>query len=392
MLNGNTPSVTRIDPQLGAVTATIPLGVGSNPTAIATGAGAVWVPLSGDGNGGATHPRTGAVRSIHVGGAPTGVAVSLGRVWISVQPGVRGGLARGRTTRVPGAISQPLRLAGRVRGEGHAAVSDRVRFPAAGWGRLLLPALESPDAVRFVLARRDFRAGSYSVGYQSCDDSAVVSTRPYNWTPATCRRNARAFASAPRVLGVVGPFDSACAAVQIPVLNRARGGPLAEISGSTTLVGLTHKGPGTMPGEPEVYYPRGVRNFARVLATDDVQGAAGVLMAKRLGVRRLYVLDDRTSYGLGIAASARETARKLGLVLAGSGQWDHGDRRFRGLAKKIDRARPDGVFLGGILDPSDPTPVRDLRAVLGARVRILAPDGFSDFDARRRTRAPPARA
>ena len=391
VLNGNTPSVSRIDPQIDAVTATTPLGVASNPTAIATGAGAVWVPLSGGGTVARLHPRTGALRRIPVGGAPTGVATSLGRVWISVQPGFREGLARARTLSVPGAISQPFCSSVEFAKEGTPRFLIASDFPLQGGAGSFSPVLQSPDAVRFVLARRDFRAGRYRVGYQSCDDSAFVSTaEPYNFTAATCRRNARAYADAPSVLGVIGPFDSPCAAWQIPILNRARGGPLAEISGSTTSVGLTHRGPGALPGEPEKYYPRGVRNFSRVVATDDVQGAADALMLKRLGVDRPYVLDDGTSYATGIATAFRQAAAKLGLVIAGSGRWDHRARSYRGLAREIGRSKADGVFLGGVIDA--PTPVRDLRAVLGPRVPILAPDGFSDFAALIKDTGPAARA
>ena len=380
VLNGNTPSVSRIDPQLGAVTATIPLGVGSNPTAITTGAGAVWVALSGRGTVAKINPGTGAMRSIPLGGAPTGVAVSRAGVWTSVQPGFGGTLAsRGRS--VPGAISEPF--------------CSPVEFPQKGTPRFLVasdlplqigagsfPTLQLTYAVRFVLARREFRAGRYSVGYQSCDDSAIVSERSYNWTPATCRRNGRTFANTPKLRGIIGPFDSGCAALQIPVLNQAPAGPLAAISGSTTRVGLTREGPGTVPGEPGAYYPRGVRNFARVVAADDVQGAAGAVMAQRLGVRRLYVLDDgEPSYGVPIATTVRTAARKRGLGIAGTGRWDPRDRSFGRLAKRIEKSGADGVFLGGIIDPDGSTPVRDLRAVLGRRVQILAPDGFSSFEA-----------
>jgi hypothetical protein len=35
--------------------------------------------------------------------------------------------------------------------------------------------------------------------------------------------------------------------------------------------GLTHAGPGTAADEPGSYYPRGVRNFARVMAADDAR-------------------------------------------------------------------------------------------------------------------------
>jgi ABC-type branched-subunit amino acid transport system substrate-binding protein/DNA-binding beta-propeller fold protein YncE len=378
VLNRNTPSMTRIDPQLSAVTATIPLGVGSNPTAIATGAGAVWVAMSGEGAVARIDPGTGAVRSIPVGGAPTGVAVSNGKVWIAVQPGFRAGLAgRVRTIRVRGAISEGYCTPVEFTEDGKprfVIVSDLpLQYPVGG-----TPTLQLADAVRFVLARRDFRAGRYSVGYQSCDHSTIG--RGGGWTPATCHRNARAVADAPIVLGVIGPYNSGCAAEEIPILNRARGGALAEISGSTTTVGLTHRGPGALPGEPESYYPRRVRNFARVVAADDVQGAADALMAKRLGVDRLYVLHDEEPYGVAIAANVRRAARELGLGIAGSGSWDVRDRSYRDLARRIERSGANGVFLGGIVPANGPAVVRDLHAVLGRRVQILAPDGFSEFE------------
>jgi branched-chain amino acid transport system substrate-binding protein len=241
----------------------------------------------------------------------------------------------------------------------------------------LVPSLQYSDAVRFVLARHDFRAGRYSVGYQSCDTSSVASV--HGGTPATCRRNARAFANAPAVLGVIGPYTSSCASVELPILNAARGGPLAAVSASATVVGLTHEGPATPPREPRSYYPRGVRNFARVVAADDVQGAAAALMAKQLGIRRLYVLNDQEPYGIAVGASVRKSARKLGIGIAGTEGYELRGRSFKKVAKRIERSGADGVFLGGSLAVSGPTStlVRDLRAVLGRRVQILAPDGFA---------------
>ena len=64
-------------------------------------------------------------------------------------------------------------------------------------------------------------------------------------------------------------MQSPCAQIEIPILNRARAGPLAIISPSNTHIGLTR--PSNAPpwsgwrGEPDVYYPTGERNYARVL-------------------------------------------------------------------------------------------------------------------------------
>ena len=381
VLNGNTPSVSRIDPELGAVTHTVALPVGSNPTAIATGAGAVWVALSGEGSVARIEPDSAAMEQIHIGGAPTGVAVGLGKVWISVQPAFRSVLAsRATPARVPGSVSEPFCSGVEFGGEGaprFVIVSDYPLQHGAG----VFPTLQLTDAVRFVLARRHFRAGAHRVGYQSCDDSNIGRGGPYAWTRATCRRNARAYTGAPRVLGVIGPFESACLAYQIPIHNRARPGPLAQVSGSATAVGLTHEAPGSGPREPGMYYPRGVRNFARIVAADDIQGAAAALMATKLGIRRLFVLEDTTTYGVAIAQMVRTAARELDLAVAGTGRWSYRQRDFTRLAAAIERSGADGVFLGGILPVSRfNIPVRDIRRVLGERVQLIAPDGFSDFE------------
>jgi ABC-type branched-subunit amino acid transport system substrate-binding protein/DNA-binding beta-propeller fold protein YncE len=383
VLNGDTASLTRIDPRSAAVTATIPLGVGSNPTALATGAGAVWVALSGDGSIARVDPRSSRVRTIPVGGAPAGVAVTRRRVYVSVQPGFRSGLVdRRRPVRMAGAVGEPFCTPVEYSGPGAPQlliVSDLpLQLP-----RSSLQTLQLTDAIRVVLAQRGFRAGHYRVGYQSCDDSSVRPGAPTAnpWTPATCRRSARAYSRASAVVGVIGPYHSGCATFLLPILNRAGGGGLATISSSATAVGLTRDAPGALPGEPQAYAPSGERNFARVVASDNIQGAAAAVIAKRLGVKHMFVLDDREPYGVGLAETVRRAAERLGIELAGSKSWDFRARDYRELAAEVKRSGADGVFLGGYHFLNGERLLRDLRAVLGPRVRILAPDGFSEFRA-----------
>ena len=60
--------------------------VGNGPTAVAFGAGAVWVANRYDGTVSRIDPETHeVVKTIEVGNAPSGIAVSDGRVWVSVQ-------------------------------------------------------------------------------------------------------------------------------------------------------------------------------------------------------------------------------------------------------------------------------------------------------------------
>jgi branched-chain amino acid transport system substrate-binding protein len=63
-------------------------------------------------------------------------------------------------------------------------------------------------------------------------------------------------------------------------------------------------------------------------------------------------------------------------------QWDPHAQTYDALARRVRRARSDGVFLGGSVDISNgPALVKDLRAVLGDGVRLLLPDGFSPIAA-----------
>ena len=71
------------------------------------------------------------------------------------------------------------------------------------------------DAIRFVLARRGFRAGRYAVGYQSCDNSTA---KPFGYDVGKCRANARTYAAAKIVIGLIGGYNSGCVRAQLAVL------------------------------------------------------------------------------------------------------------------------------------------------------------------------------
>ena len=104
---------------------------------------------------------------------------------------------------------------------------------------------EVVDAIELVLRQRDFRAGEFRVGFQSCDYTVGGEL-----DAGQCKRNARAFVETSDVVGVIGPYNSGCAELQIPIVSRTAAGPLAMISPSNTFSGLT-RGPYALP-----LYPR----------------------------------------------------------------------------------------------------------------------------------------
>jgi branched-chain amino acid transport system substrate-binding protein len=171
------------------------------------------------------------------------------------------------------------------------------------------------------------------------------------------------------VIGVVGPFTSTCAKFQIPILNRARGGSVAMVSPSNTYVGLTRDAADAAPGEPSVYYPTGRRNYARVVPTDDVEVAADAMVARRLGVKRVYALVP-FGYPAPILKDFVLAAGNLDIKIAGRRFWGDG-QSYERLAARVARSHADGVFLVG----SSLGLLQTLRARLGPGVPLIA-SGF----------------
>jgi branched-chain amino acid transport system substrate-binding protein len=169
----------------------------------------------------------------------------------------------------------------------------------------------------------------------------------------------------------------------IPILNRAPNGPIGMISPANTYVGLTHPGPGTAAGEPGKYYPTGKRNYIRIVAADDFQGAADGLLAKNvLHAKSIFILNDKEAYGLGVATNLRNAVQKLGGVkVAGFTAWDPKASSYEALATKIQSSGAKAVFLGGLICENGGKLIKDLRATLGNGVTIMAPDGFTPISA-----------
>ena len=242
-------------------------------------------------------------------------------------------------------------------------------------GQFIDHGVQIAQALRLVLAERDWRAGEYSVGLQVCDETTAASSDDSD--PERCRRNAQVFSRNRSVIALAGPWSSTCALEMLPILNRAPSGPLAAISGSTTYLGLTRQGPGVGRGEPAKYFPTGRRGFVRVVPADDVQGAAGAVFAKRQGAGSVFVLNDDEPYGFGLAEAFRLTAERTGLSVAGTGAWDPKARDFRELADRVRAAGADAVYLGGFVFNNGVRLIEDLRAALGSEALIVGPDGFS---------------
>ena len=229
-------------------------------------------------------------------------------------------------------------------------------------------------AIEFVLEQANNKAGPHTVEFQSFDDATAAKGA---WDEAKCAENARTHSDNDAVVGVIGTYNSGCAAIMIPVLCEAG---LSMVSPANTYAGLTHEAPGTETGEPDKYFPGGCeRNYFRVVASDDNQGRVGAdFMKNKLKVTKVYILDDKELYGKGVADAFESAAKDVGIDVVGHEGWDKDAPNYRALMSKIKASGADGIYLGGISTNNGAQLIKDKVSVVGdnEQVKLLYSDGF----------------
>jgi ABC-type branched-subunit amino acid transport system substrate-binding protein/streptogramin lyase len=395
----DTRAVTRIDPRTNRVGQTIRVGA-QNLSGVEVGAGHVWATAEADGVVWRIDPgRPPLLRTFEVGVGARFISFGAGAIWTANY--IDGTVSHIDVETGDVESSSVRAVQSLAAGEGSAWVSSAAATAADGLpqtcGELLsgpgkpdvLIASDLPlqddaapramaDAIENVLERHDFRAGRFSVGYRSCDDS---NTQTGSFDRGICASNATAYADAPKLVAVIGAYNSDCSAIEIPILNRAPGGPLAMISPANTGPGLTAREeppPWGYNGEPDIYYPTGTRNFVRLPPLDDLQGTAHALLAKQLGLRSVYVLSDGSVFWKFLLTDPfRHAARRLGVRVAGAATFEYGAKDYDALVDRIARSSAQGVVFGG--DPliGAGAVIRAIRARLGARFPIMAGHYFA---------------
>jgi DNA-binding SARP family transcriptional activator/ABC-type branched-subunit amino acid transport system substrate-binding protein/DNA-binding beta-propeller fold protein YncE len=357
--------VWRIGPGPHPVTRSIDTGAGVS--FITFGDGMVWAANDVDGKVSRIDPRTNSVTAKLAIGASQAIAAGDGSVWVSVAGAASSGA-------LPASSCADVVSGGRTP-DVLIASDNPLQGPNSGGPRALT------DAIRLVLEQHGFRAGKYAVGYQSCDASTAQSN---TFEFRKCAANANAYARARRLVAVIGPYNSQCATVEMPILNRAPGGPLAEISPSNSYPGLTR--PVSLPAkwgglrnEPNTFYPTGVRHYVRLAANDDFEGVADAILAKRLGLTSAYLLDDgQGAEDVWITNSFRRTARRLDIRIAGAERYDPAAKSYDALAEKIARSGAQGVVIGGDVSQGGDRLLKALRAHLAPRTTIMTGEiGFT---------------
>lgn len=148
--------------------------------------------------------------------------------------------------------------------------------------------------------------------------------------PATAEYVARYLVSQ-RVVGVVGHWNSGASLAAAPIYHAA---------------GVIQVSPATMSRKFTAQaYPAVFRTIPN---NDSVGQFAAEYAARKLGVKTLATIDDRTPFGQGLAEQVARTARELGVEVIGSYSVSDKTSDFNGPLLAIRKRAPDMIFFGGL--------------------------------------------
>jgi branched-chain amino acid transport system substrate-binding protein len=184
--------------------------------------------------------------------------------------------------------------------------------------------------------------------------------------PATGQSNATAFTGDSNVVGAVGPLNSGVAQSMQQVFASAN---MVEISPSNTNPALT-QGKDWATSKTRPY-----KTYFRTATTDALQGAFAADYAYNgLKKKKAFVVDDKQTYGAGLAGIFNSAFKKLGGSIAGTDHVNTGDTDFSSLVTKIKNSGADLVYYGGQYDESEKI-TKQLKGA-GVKIPLFGGDGM----------------
>ncbi|KOG32063.1 branched-chain amino acid ABC transporter substrate-binding protein [Streptomyces resistomycificus] len=162
--------------------------------------------------------------------------------------------------------------------------------------------------------------------------------------PATGQSNATSITGDKTAVGAVGPLNSGVAQTMQQVFASAN---MVQISPANTNPELT-QGKNWQTDKKRPY-----KTYFRTATTDELQGsfAAGYAYNK-LKKKKVFVVDDKQTYGAGLAKIFAEQFKKVGGKVVQTDHVNTGTKDFGSLVTKIKNSGADLLYYGGQYDES----------------------------------------
>jgi branched-chain amino acid transport system substrate-binding protein len=214
------------------------------------------------------------------------------------------------------------------------------------------------NGIKLALDEAGNKAGNFDVKYTSLNDATAQAGE---WEAGQTAKDAREAASDPNAVYYIGEFNSGASEVSIPILNQAG---IAQVSPANTYVGLTTNEPGSVPGEPDKYYPTGTRTYMRIVPRDTIQAAADLMAMKEAGCTKVAVANDKEAYGQGLAALIDLEKGDYGVTVTSNTGIDPKQPNFRSYASTIKGEGADCFFFAGITSNGATQIAKDVNAAI----------------------------
>jgi branched-chain amino acid transport system substrate-binding protein len=198
----------------------------------------------------------------------------------------------------------------------------------------------------------------YQLVFQPEDDQAI---------PQVAAQAATTLASDPHVVAVLGTANSSTAQSVAPILAREN---IVQVSPANTNPTLTL---GPDAAAPMRQFP----TYFRLATTDLQQGPFGAqYLVQKGGKKRIAVIDDGKTYGVGLAQTFVTEARRLGADVVAQERVGEHDSDFSSVITRIRPTNPDAVFYGGEYPVAGP--LSKQLADAGLSIPVMGGDAIND--------------
>ncbi|MFI1012246.1 branched-chain amino acid ABC transporter substrate-binding protein [Streptomyces sp. NPDC020965] len=189
--------------------------------------------------------------------------------------------------------------------------------------------------------------------------------------PSSGQQNATKFVADKNVLGVVGPLNSSVAESMQKVFDDAK---LVQVSPANTNPALT-QGQKWNGGDKARPY----KSYFRTATTDAIQGPfAAQYLFNDAKKKKVFVIDDKKTYGAGLAATFKAEFTKLGGGVAGEEHVNPDTKDFSAVVTKIKSSGADVVYYGGEYPVAGPLSKQIKKS--GNAVPLVGGDGIYSAD------------
>ncbi|MFG2024481.1 branched-chain amino acid ABC transporter substrate-binding protein [Streptomyces sp. NPDC048825] len=189
--------------------------------------------------------------------------------------------------------------------------------------------------------------------------------------PSSGQQNATKLVANKDVLGAVGPLNSSVAESMQKVFDDAK---LVQVSPANTNPALT-QGQDWNGGEKLRPY----KSYFRTATTDAIQGPyAAQYVFNDAKKTKAFVIDDKKTYGAGLAATFSDEYKKLGGKIVGTEHIDPETKDFSAVATKVKNSGADVVYYGGEYPQAGPLS-KQIKAS-GAKIPLVGGDGIYSAD------------